>query len=237
MNYLESKEYIIKVFKEYNYKQFLREPFKFSEIVKKIGENTEVIISFPGYKAGIKETGEIIYDYRVDFRKGSCLTTLSHSNIVVDIYNKCLNNGIEVKAMIKYLEDIAIYGDEGLDKNKELLKYSPQNKPSNEIIKIAKEAHKEYEKNFKVEGNNFDLDFIELTYLIKWITLQEDLNYPISEGYQGRKMSFYRYIEAIYCINNSEHSLKDVFKRVIRHHSRPKLWDNIDYSRISNINE
>lgn len=50
--------------------------------------------------------------------------------------------------------------------------------------------------------------------LLYWTTLQEDINYPASEGYEGRRMAFKRYIEALdTTLEDSEYSLTDVMVR------------------------
>lgn len=65
----------------------------------------------------------------------------------------------------------------------------------------------------KVTKENFNeyIDFLEcvflyglqcsntgnLKYLIFWLTLHEDINYPMAAGKQGRKLPFQRYYEAI----------------------------------------
>lgn len=78
-----------------------------------------------------------------------------------------------------------------------------------------------------------------------WIVLQEDINYPIKEGYQGRKMSFYRYLEAIYCqymdyaaAYNNRHSIEEVIERIYAKY-KSKLWkdaNEIDYHIIKSLN-
>lgn len=64
----------------------------------------------------------------------------------------------------------------------------------------------------------------ELKKQIFWLTLQEDINYPIEKGKLGRKHPLYRYAEALIAADrNNEKSLSDVIVRV--NHTRPKTLD------------
>lgn len=85
--------------------------------------------------------------------------------------------------------------------------------------------NKEYLKSTNLKFN-FTLE--ELKYLISWIALQEDINYPLAKDskLQGRKMPFYRYIEALFIASGHrrvrERNLEDVIKRAIEH-KQPNL--------------
>lgn len=46
-------------------------------------------------------------------------------------------------------------------------------------------------------------------------------------------MSFYRYLEAIHCVDINK-KIDEVILRALSH-TRPKLWNEIDYSKIRNI--
>ncbi len=101
------------------------------------------------------------------------------------------------------------------------------------MIKRIDKAHKN--KDFNHEGNRWDFNFEELFFSIGWIVIQEDLNYPIEEGYEGRKMPLARYIETIYCSQNQDHELEEVIKRAILHNKRPRRWREMDYSFVNDI--
>lgn len=68
-----------------------------------------------------------------------------------------------------------------------------------------------------------------------YIGIQEDINYP-DKHFQGRKMCFYRYIEAIYCKIHTNHSLEDAISRANANYI-PRKWNDVDdlYNTISNI--
>ena len=53
-----------------------------------------------------------------------------------------------------------------------------------------------------------------LKCILYWTTLQEEINYPQSDGYEGRRMSFKRYAEAILATrSDSKVTLDDVMRR------------------------
>ena len=62
----------------------------------------------------------------------------------------------------------------------------------------------------------WNFSFEQLIAFISWISLQEDINYPMNEGREGRRMSFYRYIESVFSANaknQDKYSLKKVLGR------------------------
>lgn len=67
--------------------------------------------------------------------------------------------------------------------------------------------------------------FEVLTDLMFYIAIQEDINYP-EERFQGRKMCFYRYLEAIYCKICSNHTLKEAILRAKANYI-PKNWNDV----------
>lgn len=87
-------------------------------------------------------------------------------------------------------------------------------------------------------GIPFDKGFTfkELTGLMFYIAIQEDINYPDSR-YQGRKMCFYRYIEAIYCKVNHNHSIEEAIKKATAKGYIPSNWRDVGdlYNNISLI--
>lgn len=110
------------------------------------------------------------------------------------------------KNMKKYVEDVAIYG-------------------------------KEIEKPifFNSSGNN-GFSFEELTTLMFYIAIQEDINYS-EPRYQGRKMCFYRYLEAIYCKVYSNHTINEAIEKACARGFIPRNWDDVGdlYEVVSGI--
>jgi hypothetical protein len=92
-------------------------------------------------------------------------------------------------------------------------------------------------KNYNsIDGcTGYSLD--ELLHTIAWIALQEDINYPMP-NYQGRKMPFYRYIEAIYVYTNPKNPFNFDKQTILSRTNikgKPPLPINIDYGVIHNL--
>jgi len=226
MKFKNNKNFLEKLFEKEDFYEIDNHSKK--EKVYECKNGTEIFVVFPGYKAT-----EDNYDYRVDLKKGSKEIPLSHCNIITDIYNKCINDRID-KIKFKYLL-IKVFkeGSFNLEKYKEFANYNTCEPPNKELLKSIDEAHKS--KPFNWEGNRWDLNFEELLYSIGWIVIQEDLNYPIQNGYEGRKMPLCRYIETIYCSDNEDHTINEVIERTVIHDRRPKKWNEIDYSFLRDI--
>ncbi len=74
---------------------------------------------------------------------------------------------------------------------------------------------------------SYDDEYIEwLKYTIYWITLQEEINYPRSNGKAGINLPFTRFFEAIYSTQScSEFDIEKVKARCNNHGcSRPTLY-------------
>ena len=128
------------------------------------------------------------------------------------------------KHLAEILIDYSKNGDLNLPIIEEALLYYPV-KPSTSLLSRARKAHGD--KKYNEQGNFYDLTIEELLKLIKWIVIQEDINYPPPK-YEGRKMSFYRYLEAIYVACNDLYSLERVIKRTLSHR-RPSKWNGVIY--------
>lgn len=193
--------------------------------------NLNIVINYPGYKTYVKSNGDLVYDYKVSLNA----IPISHVNIIVDLYNKSVQSDIACELLSKFIRELAIKGDE-ID----LQGYIKLNDfnfatPSQDLLDYVNQAHVRLSKNYLIEGNyNWNYTIEELSTIIPLIALQEDINYPIPH-YQGRRMPFYRYLEANYCaIQNSAHSLNEVIERALSH-GRPALWDYIDYEDITKL--
>jgi len=226
MKFRKNKRFLEDLFeKEYFYKHDNHSKRK---KVYECKNGTEIFIVYPGYKA-TKDN----YDYRVDIKKESKEIPLSHCNIITDIYNKCINNHID-KVKFKYLLiNVFKEGRFDLEKYDEFSNYRNDNAPSKNLLDIIDKAHRT--KQFNREGNVWDLNFEELFFSIGWIVIQEDLNYPIEDGYEGRKMPLCRYIETIYCTEFNDHEIDEVIERTVVHNRRPSKWNEINYSFLNDI--
>ena len=96
-------------------------------------------------------------------------------------------------------------------------------------------------KNVRIEQSLepvFDkgLSFEQLTDLMFYIAIQEDINYP-EVRYQGRKMCFYRYLEAIYCKVNTNHRIEEAIEKAVARGYIPNNWHDVGnlYDVVSRI--
>lgn len=181
-------------------------------------QNLNLSIQFPGYKTKF-ENNKITYDYRVSLND----IAISHVNIIIDLYNKAIQLNENAYLINNYLFDLAENGY-----NYDRQKYTILNNleiqpPSRELIAYVEDVHKSLNKKHKVEGNRWNYSLDELSYVIMFIVLQEDINYP-QPRYLGRRMPFARYLEAVYLAqnpNNGIFSLKDIIDRALTHFRRP----------------
>lgn len=254
MNFKAAEKFLLTLFNSHNYVADLqaKRTHTTRKVVERCQNGTEIIISFPGYKAMTKQ-GKVIYDYRVDIKKEAICTALSHTNIIVDIYNKIAVGNMDAKKLSTVLIEVAKEGLLNLSNYQDRLCYQ-SSLPSEPLKDRAQQAHGS--KFYNRLGNAFDLTIEELFVAIKWIVLQEDVNYPIARGFEGRKMPFARYIESAYvaynaanCLPNNlgvsdinqgtttaNHTLEEVISRALTH-SRPKPWPEINYNGINRISE
>lgn len=73
---------------------------------------------------------------------------------------------------------------------------------------------------------NIGFSFQELSDLMFYIAIQEDINYP-GVRYQGRKMCFYRYLEAIYCKVHLNHFLDEAIGKAAARGYIPSNWKDV----------
>lgn len=135
---------------------------------------------------------------------------ISHVEIMQDLYEKTTVQNYE--RMKYYVEAVARCGKDMNDRDIE-------------VYSSLKDSC----------SNGFS--FEELTSLMFYIAIQEDINYP-GARYQGRKMCFYRYLEAIYCkVHTNKYTLNDAIQKAIAKGSIPKNWDDVEdlYDVVSEI--
>jgi len=188
--------------------------------------NFDIIIEYPGTK--IKQTDEKIYfDYKVILKNPFVNQALSHEHIIIDLCNKCHNNvsSDDLKTMI-----IGLFTN-GLNL-KLARKFS--NYKCNKVSEDLVTAFQNSVKGFKPLPDNYELSFDELITNMFWISLEEDFNYPMSEGKDGRKMSISRYIEALHCYTITTHSIPEVLWRD-KSSKSPSQWKDLDYSFLKEI--
>lgn len=223
MNFKEVNHYLQNLFSEIDFFAVANEPnglHSYTALAEKCTGNGSIIsVSYPGYKA--KQDGKT-KDYRVGIRSGDVITSLSHVNIVIDIYNKIHTHGICAESLFNALMDFIKDGDISVISK---IDYVPSTPPTEEIISRALAGHpnNEKRKGYNRIGNSVDWTIEELFVSIKWIAVQEDINYP---GGLGRKMPFLRYLEAIDVAVSDAHTLEEVIGRTLEHRI-PPTWRGI----------
>jgi hypothetical protein len=232
MNFSIASKYLINIFNENDFQQRAHEQNFHScqKLIQRCANHSEIIISYPGYKSKTTKWG-MAYDYRVDLAKNNLTTSLSHANIITDIYNKILSGGMSAERLKEILIDISMEGNIDLPAIVSSLNYT-STPPDPCLIDRVNAAHNA--KSFNRVGNSSDLTIEELLGSIKWIVLQEDINYPITKGLEGRKMPLARYLETIFITHNNSHALEEVISRALSH-SRPPQWSDMDYSFLQFI--
>ena len=235
MNFNELKNYLLQLFNTRNFQTHFQNQNLHAEeeTIFNCTNGSSIKITFPGYKSRF-QPNRTAYDYKVVLCKQGLEIPLSHTNIITDLYNKVNHGNMNVDNLC---DALIHFFQTGVHHFNSLDTYLPYNQtpPSQNIINRVLNAHNG--RNFDSSIHQYDLTLEELFLSIKLISLQEDINYPISNGYEGRKMPLYRYIEALYTTSpNSQYSLEDVIQRTLQTSNRPVLWTNqIDYSFNSSI--
>lgn len=182
----------------------------------------------------MKKNGKFVYDYRVELNS----VPISHVNVVLDLYNKTNQYPNLIEDYINLLTDIANHAyNIDYSKYSHLDRYN-YNDVSNEVISEVDRLHINLGKSYLTSGNkDWAYTVKELSSVLSFIVLQEDINYPMPR-YEGRRMPFYRYFEAI-SINdnkiNTTYSLNDVVERTLSH-TRPELYSELDELYLKKLN-
>lgn len=239
MSYTQMKNRLFQVFEENNYIGLYRARNQKTECLLEYGD-TQIQIAYPGYKAKIINGIVKSYDFRVDIVKPNIRTTLSHPNIITDLYRKVRDNPHLYEDFRTLLYNLSLDNTEDPLNNTSFNGRYLNSNIDNQLINLVGDIHNntfdDYgrPKVYNYLGNSWDYSIDDLIYSIRWIVLQEDINYPICKGFEGRKMPFARYYEAIYCAINNSHSINEVISRALIH-TRPLNWYDFNYSLISEI--
>ncbi|GAB2580016.1 hypothetical protein [Spirosoma areae] len=224
MDYRGSLRQLERLFLENDYQGHLanKREHVVSIPVETCANGSQISISFPGYKATPDKP-----DYRVNLTKNGFTTALSHANIIIDLFNKCTHGGMRSAELKEVLIEQACQSTIDVASLQKNLHYKPVN-PSEQVKIESINAHKIENKTYNANGNRFDLTVEELFTSIKWIVLQEDINYPMPR-FLGRKMPFSRYLETLHVVDGGQHRLQEVIQRALAHY-RPPLWPDMDYA-------
>lgn len=232
MDYTAGKDFLLTEFRRLGYEGALKGKKHSREFtLVTLGNGTVLLAVFPGVKACVKGRRGVVYDYRVDIIKGDVRTTLSHVNIVVDVYSKCYRQRELIPDFRKFLGNLAAKGlEEPYIGTRLANDIVPGEPPLSDWLDCVQGVHDKLGKTFNRDGNQWDLTLDELSSSMFWIAIQEELNYPREEGYEGRRMPFARYLEATYWVDKGM-NLGDLVHRVLAH-DRPTNVPGIDYSVI-----
>ena len=225
------RKYLLTEFNNNGYKDLLKQNNKLSQELHlaTLENGTSFTAVYPGLKSGISRN-KIKYDYRVDIHKQDVTVTLSHVNIIVDLYKKIHGNNGNRDDFLKMLGNLYRSGNsQPLQGISDLSHYQSSDPIGPTEIEELHRIHREIGKRYHEPGNQWDLEIEELYTAIVWIALQEDINYPQEEGYEGRRMPFKRYIEAVeFAARNQPITL--IIHRALQHNYRPKDFTDVDYS-------
>lgn len=188
-----------------------------------VDEDEIIKLRYPGKKTRYKEDGSIIYDYLVEF-KGDAIT---HKEIIVNLYNRVSQQPDSsdkqdfAKDLIEFLITLA---REAVSIPSLFLELGGNLPPSRALLAKTK-SHIDYSFSFQ-----------ELATLIPWISLQEDINYPMNERRkrdnefnEGRKMCFKRYLEAVYTATEEGQNSHSIYEVIKRSYGPQDDWLNDDY--------
>lgn len=122
------------------------------------------------------------------------------------------------------------YGDYKLTVTVNGDKYTPTHadicKQLHDYIRSGSHTYEELldvlEKTYTYGTKNIidDKKLSYIQFLIFWITLQEEINYPRQKGKQGINLPFSRYYEALHCTRVSTITIEEVCQRCDNHGQR-----------------
>lgn len=235
MNYTEANQVLMREFQANNLMQLARNRQNHVRefLAATLNNGSQIFIVYPGYKCRPDRYGGYTYDYRVDIvfpHRNNFRTTLSHVNLVVDIYFKCQNNRGLLRLFDEEFRRFFVNGTDELNLNQ----YEELNIPimNQEFVNEISAIHRRIiyngrPKQYNRNGNRYSLTFEELFESILWISLQEDINYPMPR-FEGRRMPLSRYLETLWTYQENNHNLEEVIRRALSH-GRPTRWGGFRY--------
>jgi len=235
MNYKEANQALMNEFQANDLMSLARKGENHTKefLAATLSNGSQIFVVYPGYKCKPNRFGGYTYDYRVDIVfpfRDNFRTTLSHVNLIVDIYYKCRNCNELLMLLEREFNRFFVSGTNEIDLNR----YRVINIPimDNEFIDEISTLHRRIiyngrPKQYNSDGNRYSLTFEELFESILWISLQEDINYPMPK-FEGRRMPISRYLETLWTFQTNNHDLEEVIKRALSH-TRPTVWADYQY--------
>jgi hypothetical protein len=197
-------------------------------VVATFNDGAQLHLTYPGLKAGhTRKIPRYQYDFRVDFSYPEGPTrTISHAEIVLDLYSKVTLKHMTYEEARNLLRDIRD-GRTPPDTH-----YAKQRIPA-AYVATCRQIHEQMGKSFRPTSQQA-LSPFQLAALLIFILLQEEANYPSyilgkRSPFSGRTLALDRYIEAIWSAAHAPHRLSEVLLRTLQERGRPKRWEGVSY--------
>ena len=240
MDYIQMEQVLLNLFSKNNFQGLVRQK-KYntcSSPLAAVHSSLPLRVCFPGYKSILTEE-RTVYDYRVevDLAGTGDWVAVSHVNIILDLFSKVWFDKSKEPVLYRWLCSLAENGC-GIDLiTFDSLTLFPNRRLPSEFYQKVNKMHQSIGKIYHAEGNARSFTAAELSDIIPWIALQEDINYPMPK-FQGRRMPFCRYMEAIYCAAHpGDRKISHVISRALSHKKIAPWADaqEIPYRSIQNI--
>ena len=245
MDYTGMREKLLGVFqsKEMKIKDSLdkKEWHALSYFPRSIHSNLLIKLSYPGYKSRL-EDGTAGCDYRVEawLMQQNGWVAISHVNILMDLFLKACDKKELEKLLYCWLLDLAMHGCQIDLAGYHALLAIPAYRMDQGMFQKIEALHQKLGKEYKRAGNARSYSISEASDLIPWVAMQEDMNYPMPR-YEGRRMPFARYMEAVYCGAHMHlqegRRISEVIRRALSH-TRVLPWKDakeIPYGELEKI--
>ena len=191
-------------------------------------DGARIELVYPGLKAGpTHQIKRYQYDFRVDLcdSKGrSC--TISHAEIVLDLYTKVARKEMSYQQGRTLLRDIR----DGRTPNEE--PYVKREIPKS-YLEVCRAVHEKMNKQFR-RTSQTELPPFQIATVLIFILAQEEANYPSyingkQTPFSGRSLALDRYSEAIWAAAHAPKRLEEVLLRTLQEYGRPKRWEEVLY--------
>ena len=195
---------------------------RISNYMKNNGNNIKLMPDRSNEKQYYKELEKFDNDKKIAIRYPGYKTTSTKCDYCVYLVDE---NGEHPISHVEIMQDL--YNKTTLQNYEYMKKYIEGVAQCGKDIDIS-------DLQVTSDDNGFSIE--ELTFLMFYIAIQEDINYP-EQRYEGRKMCFYRYLEAVYCKVYSNHRIDEAINRATTKGYIPKKWNDVGdlYDVVSRI--
>ena len=121
-----------------------------------LSDGTALTLAFPGYKSNLQLRGRPVYDYRVDICIRGEEETLSHANIIVDLFAKGQSQPSLIPELRRMLLNVMLEGQIDICEGAERLRsYRCGEPPGEAVLHRAVRVHRSMGKVFNASGNRW----------------------------------------------------------------------------------